>query len=122
MSRLNSSAVAAQPAAVSDLVNRRVSIRYPAGASTITAVVSERCSPFKKARVHDVSQGGIALVLREAPQVGDLIYLQLTNRILDFSFDLAAEVRHLTPTKRGAWIVGLQFDQALSPAELAALL
>ena len=122
MPRPDSPAEAERPAAPADLINRRVSIRYPGEESSISVLASKRRSPFRKVRVHDVSVGGIALILPLAPQVGEYIHLKLTNRILDFSFDLAAEVRHLTPTKRGAWIVGLEFEQPLSPAELASLL
>ena len=63
-----------------------------------------------------------ALLLRRAPAVGETIFLQMSNSLLDFTFDLAAEVRHATPHTRGTWLVGLGFDRSLSLAELAALI
>ncbi|MCS7047158.1 MAG: PilZ domain-containing protein [Gemmataceae bacterium] len=102
--------------------NRRVTIRYPASAAVLTGIARKPQSLFVKARIHDISQGGIALVLKHPPKIGETIYLQLTNRILEFTFDLAAVVRHVTPTPTGSYIVGLAFDEQLTLAELAALL
>src|SRR5687768_1993252 len=79
----------------STLINRRVSIRYPGGLATVASAAMQTASRFRKARIIDVSQGGIALVLRRQPKIGDFIVLQLTNRILQFTFDIAAEVRHV---------------------------
>jgi hypothetical protein len=116
-------AEAEQPAALySELINRRVTLRYPCGPVTVTSIARKSRPRFTKARVHDISQGGIALILRRPPQVGEDVYLQLTNRILDFSFDLVAEVRHVERRPRVGWIVGLEFCEPLSLAELAALL
>jgi hypothetical protein len=110
------SSAAEQAAVFGALINRRITIRrMPATAVNVTA------TPFQKVRIHDISQGGIALVLRHAPAVGDTICLQMTNRLLGFTYDLAAEVRHAKPLRRGTWLVGLAFDQALSLGEFAAL-
>ena len=124
MPRTIPSPAAARAAAPFDLVNRRVTIRYPgsAVAEAETAPADGPCPQLHKARVHDVSQSGIALILEHPPTIGEPIYLQLTNRILDFTFDLSADVRHVSRRERGDWIVGLEFDEALSLAELAALL
>ncbi len=109
------------PCAPSSLINRRVSIRHPSSNDADATIGRRRRSPFQKVRIHDVSEGGIALVLKQPPPIGKCLFLQLTNRILEFSFDMAAEVRHVTPLKSG-WIVGLQFDQPMTPEELAGLL
>ncbi len=101
--------------------NRRLTIRHASALSHVSAT-HEGLSPFQKVRVHDVSQGGVALILPQAPPVGATIFLQMTNRHLDFTFDLAAEVRHATPHQRGSWLVGLAFAEALSSAELGALI
>ena len=58
----------------------------------------------------------------DAPAVREMLFLQMTNSLLGFTYDLAAEVRHVTPHKRGAWLVGLAFDRPLSPGELAGLI
>src|SRR5438132_9805562 len=91
------SGAAEQAALYGALINRRVTVRHGAAETTQVSVAPRRRSPFHKARVHDISQGGIALVLRHAPAVGELIFLQMTNRLLGFTYDLAAEVRHTVP-------------------------
>ncbi len=115
------SASTEQAAVFGALINRRITIRRATSATTEVVVTKRPRTAFQKARVHDVSQGGIALVLRHAPAVGELICLQMTNRMLGFTFDLAAEVRHATPIERGNWLVGLAFDRILSLGEVAAL-
>jgi hypothetical protein len=104
------------------LINRRVTIRRPCGMSTSVAIAPERRSPFSKARVHDISQGGIALVLKHEVPVGETLFLQMTNSLRGFTYDLAAEVRHATAHTRGRWLIGLEFDRTLSLGELAALI
>jgi hypothetical protein len=73
-------------------------------------------------RVYDVAQGGLALVLPRAPALGEAIYLQVSNDVLGFTYDRAAEVRHARPYQRGTWLVGLAFEQPLSAIELAGLI
>ena len=103
-------------------INRRVNVRYPSGAATTTAVGSSASPLLRRVRVWDVSQGGIAFILRKPLDVGQNVYIQITNRILNFTFDLAAEVRHVTKHTRGRWLVGLQFDRELTMAELASVI
>lgn len=114
------SSAAEEAAAFGALINRRITIRRTASSAVEVAAKAPR-SPFQKVRIHDISQGGIALVLRHAPAVGDTICLQMTNRMLGFTYDLAAEVRHAKPLPRGNWLVGLAFDRELSLGEFAAL-
>lgn len=121
MPRTLPSPAARKASATAQLVNRRATIRYPCEGGT-AELANRRLSRYQKVRVHDISEGGIALLLKRPPQVGDWVFLQLTNRILQFSYDMVGEVRHVRPGRRGKWIVGLQFDDPLSPAELAALL
>jgi c-di-GMP-binding flagellar brake protein YcgR len=103
-------------------INRRVTIRHACGTATRIAAGRRRRSPFQRVRALDISQGGIALVLRRAPAIGDIIFLQVINRVLGFTYDLAAEVRHFTRHKRGAWVVGLAFSAPLSHDELGTLI
>jgi hypothetical protein len=102
-------------------INRRVTIRRPVNSATF-ATVNRKTRGFDKVRVHDVSEGGIALLLRRAPEVGDTIYLQVCNSLLGFIYDMPSEVRHVTHRKRGSWLVGLAFATPLSHDELATLI
>ncbi len=102
--------------------NRRITIRYPGGADTEAAVGSARLSPFQKVRIHDISRQGVSLILPTLPPVDAPIFLQVTNSLLEFSYDLAAEVRHVRPHKQSSWLVGVEFDEPLSDSEFAALI
>jgi hypothetical protein len=102
--------------------NRRLTIRQPCPPTTQVSAANEPHWPFQRVRVHDISQRGVALILPHAPAVGATIFLQMTNHLLDFTFDLAAEVRHVGAHPRGSWLVGVAFDEALSADELGALI
>src|SRR6266702_4528948 len=103
------SAMAPPPAPCPVAVNRRLTIRFGCAADAQINVADEILSPFQRVRVHDISRGGIALILPQAPAVGDTIFLQMTNNLLEFTCDLAAEVRHVAPHPRGSWLVGVAF-------------
>jgi hypothetical protein len=122
MAEPESCGTAEEAAVYGAVINRRVTIRRPARMNTDVAAAASRRIHFQKVRVHDISQRGIALVLRDAPAVGDMIALQMRNHLLGFAYDLAAEVRHVTPRPRGTWLVGLAFDRALSLGEFAVLI
>jgi hypothetical protein len=103
-------------------VNRRLAVRYPSGVATADGVAGLHGVMFKNVRVYDISQGGIALVLNRPLKQGENFFIQVTNNILDFSYDLDAEVRHVRPFGPGRWIVGFEFPRELTTAELASLL
>jgi hypothetical protein len=102
--------------------NRRLTIRHPCPPTTQASAANDPHWPFQRVRVHDTSQGGVALILPHPPALGETIFLQMTNHLLDFTFDLAAEVRHVEAHPRGSWLVGVAFDEALSAEELGALI
>jgi c-di-GMP-binding flagellar brake protein YcgR len=102
--------------------NRRLTIRYGCAATAQISAADEILSPFQRVRVHDISQGGIGLILPQAPAVGDTIFLQMTNNLLEFTYDLAAEVRHVATHPHGSWLVGVAFDEPLSTDDLAGLI
>jgi c-di-GMP-binding flagellar brake protein YcgR len=103
-------------------VNRRITIRHGFAETAQVSAANEVLSPFQRVRVHDISQGGIALILPDPLAVGETIFLQVTNYLLDFTYDLAAEVRHVSPHPRGSWLVGIAFDEALSADQLTGLI
>jgi hypothetical protein len=114
-----------QPAAknrsVPARINRRLTLRYPGGAASGNGVDVRDGFLFRRALVYDVSQGGIALILTKPLTRGEDVCLQVTNNILAFSYDLDAQVRHVTPFANGCWMVGLAFPRELTLAELASL-
>ena len=100
--------------------NRRVTLRYACNAATPTTV-SRNLGVVRRVRVHDISQGGIAVILRDPLQLGEEFVIQIRNQILGFSYDLVAHVRHITQHAQGRWLVGLAFVESLSMAELTSL-
>jgi c-di-GMP-binding flagellar brake protein YcgR len=111
------------PALMSVPFNRRVTIRYPCGLATSTKLKIENNDPFRRVRGHNISQGGMALILEECPEVGALVNIRMKNRILNFSYDLSARIVHVAPTDNdGEYLVGLAFSRQLTLAELASLL
>ena len=102
-------------------LNRRLTIRHPATRTTQVAI-PETNPPLQKVRVYDVSKGGLALILPRAPEIGDAIFLQVSDDTLGFTYERAAEVRHTRPYHRGTWLVGLAFERPLSAGELAGLI
>ena len=102
--------------------NRRVKLRYPCGLATATRVKFEKAGPFRRVVGHNISQGGMGLILPECPEVGTPVNVRVKNSILDFTYDLAARIVHVAPTDQGEWLVGLAFARQLSLAELASLL
>src|SRR5438270_9394527 len=92
-------------------INRRLAVRYPTGVATADGVAGVNGIMFRNVRVYDISQGGIALVLTKPLKKGENFYIQVSNTILGFSYDLDAEVRHVTPFGAGRWIVGFSFPR-----------
>ncbi len=107
---------------ISSRINRRLAVRFPCPAATVDSVSAVATLLFRRVRVHDVSQGGIALVLPRPLAPGVQLSIQVTNHILGFSYDLEVEVRHVTAIGQHQWLVGFAFPRKLSHAELASLL
>ena len=103
-------------------IHRRLSIRYPCGLAMMTRVRLDNCKAFRRVLGHNISQGGMALILGEYPEIGSVVQVRMKNRILNFSYDLLARVVHVSPYEKNQWLVGLAFSKPLSLAELASLL
>ena len=102
--------------------NRRVAIRYPLGLASAAKMSLDQSCIFHPVRVYNISTGGLGVVLRLPLEQGVEVFVQLTNRILDFTYDLAAKVAHTEQLPNGRWLVGFQFARELSLVELASIL
>jgi hypothetical protein len=106
-------ASASEPAA-----ERRQYVRYePLIQPLMVSVVSQGCS-IQRARVVDISAGGIRLILESTPRVGEVV--RLFFDLGDFRAEVNAEVRH-DGGGGSAHDVGLRFTDALvgPPAPVA---
>lgn len=100
--------------------NRRVALRYVCAATTGTELAVDDRNLFRRVRVENISQGGIALWLKEPPAEDALVYIRLNNVLLSFTYDLSARARHAMKIK-GRWLVGFAFTRELTMAELSSL-
>ena len=102
--------------------NRRVAIRYPCGLATSTSVKLLKAAPFQRVQAHNISQGGMGVILDQPPEQGVAVHIRVRNKILNFTYDLSAEVAHVAVRDDGSWLVGLAFARQLTRGELASLL
>ena len=103
-------------------LNRRAAVRHPSGPVTKGRVAEGTSFRFRRARIQDISAGGIALMMRQILPVGTHVWIQLTNEILGITYDLSARVVHATRKTRDSWVIGCEFARALSQPELESLL
>ncbi len=101
-------------------LNRRVAVRFPCGRKTSGRFSLGR--HLHRARIHDLSVGGMALLLRRPLRAGRSVLIQLKNDELELAYDLAASVAHSTKKSRTHWLVGLAFARELTETELRNLL
>ncbi len=102
--------------------HRRVSIRYPCGLAMMTKVSMGKGKGFHRVLGHNISQGGLALLVDHVPEIGTVVQVRMKNRILSFTYDLSARIVHVSPYENGQWLVGLSFSRPLTLPELASLL
>ena len=72
-------------------------------------------------RVRNISQGGIALVLRRRLEPGTELIIEVATKAGQLR-RLRAGVVHATLERNGQWIVGCSFASALGQEELEAFL
>src|SRR5581483_648552 len=101
--------------------NRRVSVRFPASPMTVSHMRLPHKTVFKRVRLFNISQGGVGILVRKPWPLNTEVDFQTKNELLNFTFDLPAQVVHATRYTRGRWIVGFAFERQLSLAELASL-
>jgi PilZ domain len=103
-------------------LNRRAAVRHPIGPVTKGRMAEGASFRFRRARIQDISFGGIALLTRQQLPVGTPVWIQLTNEILGITYDLSARVAHATRKARDSWVIGCAFSRALTEPELESLL
>ena len=86
--------------------HRRQSIRYPCGLAMMTRVCLDKGKAFRQVLGHNISQGGMALILELYPEIGAVVRVHMKNRILNFSYDLSASSRDVSPDYKNQWLGG----------------
>ncbi len=98
---------------------RRASMRYPCNMETVCwppigSVDKARCS----AKVHDLSTGGIGLLVSYPFDLGTILNLTLESAQPKCSRTLLVRVIHVMPRSDWEWLLGCSFATALSEEEV----
>jgi hypothetical protein len=104
------------------VAERRAWVRYPAALEGVCYTPASAWGAFWKASIHDLSQGGIGLVLNEPFPADTVVAIELKSQRCESVRVFTARVRHVTSIDLGRWLVGCEFLRPLSKDDLAALL
>jgi hypothetical protein len=94
---------------------RRRWVRYPANMGTFWQTVRTGQEICYSARVQDISQGGVRLLVNQRFEPGTLLRILLVKAI-------EARLVHATPTPDNKWALGCEFTAVLSEQEVQDLL
>jgi hypothetical protein len=99
---------------------RRVGIRYPASLQTTVRPVHAAGQERFTARLHNISRGGIHLIVDRPFEPGGLLSVELPGADAHPPHTVLACVVHVRPHAPGEWAVGCTFSQELGAGELRA--
>jgi hypothetical protein len=109
-----------QPAGERTKADRRAWVRYPCNLETLyqpgKGLLEHR---WWFAKVCDISQSGIGIILRRQFEPGTQLSIALHSKSADFSRTIEATVVHVMPHPDGC-LVGATFSSMLSEKELRA--
>jgi hypothetical protein len=111
----------ATAAALATAPDRRGAERCPPGLSASWRPLGAGDDRLTPAAVCDLSAGGIALLVTEAPRTGAIVVVQLDDPSGRLALPRVAHVKHATAQDDGRWLVGCSFAKPLPEADLAAL-
>jgi hypothetical protein len=101
---------------------RRVTVRYAINKRGLINVVAVLKEGVQAAHVHDISAGGIALVMEMRLQPGVLLTAELYNSSRLFFCSRLMRVTHVAEKEDGGYLIGCQFSSPLAYDQLQALL
>jgi hypothetical protein len=98
---------------------RRAWVRYHSKADTpLFAIGEQEVIHSWKAKVRDISQGGISLHVTSPFDIGSVVDVELSVPGVDASRMLVARVVRVEPLDGPIWLVACSFDTPLSGEEL----
>jgi len=103
--------------------DRRAYLRIPSDLAA-TCHGPRALEPAWPARVHDISQGGVGLILQHRFNPGMTLLLDLRERAGAVLRTVRAQVVHATAILddgNPCWLLGCSFDRPLTEAEFSAL-
>jgi len=106
--------MAVAPTAQGTPVERRRWVRYPTNIGTFWQTVSGQEICYS-ARVQDISQGGIRLLVNQRFEPGTVLRILLSKSI-------EARLVYVTPAGENKWALGCEFSPILSEQEVQNVL
>ena len=100
---------------------RRGGARLPCRQAAFCRTHQPRDYIFWTARARDISAAGIRLVLSHHFEPGTMLAVELLSPNQSIARQLAARVIYATAVGGSGWIIGCEFANRLSEAELATL-
>jgi hypothetical protein len=98
---------------------RRVWVRFPASLETTLRPARAADDTRLSARVRDISQGGVSLLVNRAFETGDLLNVELPGP-RGHTHTVLACVVHVRALPGGEWALGCNFARELDDADLEA--
>lgn len=101
--------------------DRRRAPRYPSSAEILYYPATSPRTEARSARVYDLSDSGIGLLLPHAIERGVLLFIELPATESSPSSVVCARVAHSSPQEDGEFLVGCSLQNELTPEVLQAL-
>jgi len=108
-----------KPESITPLEERRVWVRYPCRAETKLHPAKDSTAEPIPARVHDVSRGGIQLLVEDPMNVGDMVSIDLPGDGSPGPATVLACILEVRAESDNEWAVSCEFSAELSEGELA---
>src|SRR5262249_49137100 len=103
-------------------IERRAWVRYSCDLNSSCQPLAATTKLSWTAKVHDISCGGIALLLERRFQRGTLLSVQLLGTDGDASDTLMAQVVRVQALPNRTWLLGCRFNHPLAEKDLEQLL
>jgi PilZ domain len=114
--------LAGKPKLAATTADRRRWTRHPSNLQAVCWLLGQRHRTTWRARVRDISSGGVGLILSRAFTLGTILELQLFSPGLLNAKPLRAEVMFLTQNQPDEWVLGCEFLTPLTPDQESAYL
>lgn len=103
-------------------IERRGSSRLPYSQAAFCRAHQPRDYIFWTARARDISAAGIRLVVGHRFEPGTMLAVELLSAKQAMAREIAARVIYATALSGSGWMIGCEFVNQLSEAELTALM
>jgi PilZ domain len=103
------------------VIDRRLTVRYASEHHTFFQPLASDTRVLWQARVRDISDNGMGLILHRAFDPGMELSIELPAEVNHPLRFLTASIVHVTALDDGQWLVGCEFLEELNQEEIDAL-